>query len=129
MFHLPKIRQKAAAKIAAAYEKSLAAVSLLFQLEIHFLQMLGQRAVRTEGGEKVILGSGILVEIPDVVLDALVFHDDLVFLGELLQLDNDLAGMHHVDDEHAEEHTNEEGKRQIVGQPRQRIQDIGMHQK
>ena len=91
--------------------------------------MLGQRAVRTEGGEKVILGSGILVEIPDVVLDALVFHDDLVFLGELLQLDNDLAGMHHVDDEHAEEHTNEEGKRQIVGQPRQRIQDIGMHQK
>ena len=76
----------------------------------------------------MVLGGGVLVEIPDVVLDALVFHDDLVFLGELLQLDNDLAGMHHVDDEHAEEHTNEEGKRQIVGQPRQRIQDIGMHQ-
>ena len=77
----------------------------------------------------MVLGGGVLVEIPDVVLDALVFHDDLVFLGELLQLDNDLAGMHHVNDEHTEEHANEEGKRQIVGQPRQRIQDIGMHQK
>lgn len=62
----------------------------------------------------MILGSGILVEIPDVVLDALVFHDDLVFLGELLQLDNDLAGMHHVDDEHAEEHTNEEGNARLL---------------
>ena len=76
----------------------------------------------------MILGSGILVEIPDVVLDALVFHDDLVFLGELLQLDDDLAGMHHVDDEHAEEHTNEEGKRQIVGQPRQGVENVGMNQ-
>ena len=63
-----------------------------------------------------------------MVLDALVFHDDLVFLGELLQLDDDLAGMHHVDDEHTEEHANEEGKRQIVGQPRQGVENVGMNQ-
>lgn len=76
----------------------------------------------------MVLGGGVLVEIPDMILDALVFHDDLVFLGKLLQLDDDLAGMHHVDDEHAEEHADEEGKRQIVGQPRQGVENVGMNQ-
>ena len=36
--------------------------------------------------------------------------------------------MRRIDDEHAEEHADDEGKRQIFGKPAQRIQNVRMHQ-
>ena len=67
--------------------------------------------------EEMVLECPLLPALTDVGLQGLIADDNVVILGVLLQLHHQLSGMDHINEEHAVEHSDEEGKGQIVGQP------------
>ena len=60
---------------------------------------------------------------------ALELDIHLVLLGELTDAGDQVCGVDHVDGEHAEEVSDDKRKRQILRQPPQRIQNVGVYQK
>ena len=94
---------------------------------VHFSQMLMQAVLSAEGHEEVI-GPGLDLALADMILDAFVYHHQLLLLCKLPDLHHQVCRVHHIDDEDAEEHADEEGKCQIPGQPVQHIKDMGMNQ-
>ena len=70
----------------------------------------------------------VILHHADVRLDVLVVHDDIVVVREFSELDDELCGVGEVDYEYAEEKPYEKRKCQVVGQPRQRMQDVRMHE-
>ena len=82
-----------------------------------------------EGAEEMVFCSGFRLLFPEMLLDRLVADDHIVFVGEAFQLDHNICGVRHVDQEHAEEEPNHEGKREIFRQPLQGAEDARMDQK
>ena len=71
--------------------------------------------------------SRLVLRSADVRFDVLVMHDNVVVLRKLFQLHDELCRIYKVDYKHAEEKSYHEGERQIVGQPRQSLQNVRMH--
>ena len=82
---------------------------LRLPLQILF-QNIGQRGVRTKGEDEfgffLLLGA----ELGDVLLERLVFDDDLIVLRKFADLGGDSQGVVKVNGQYAEEKADEEGE-------------------
>ena len=96
---------------------------LLYRL-MRLDQMLSERALRVKREEKVNLVRCSLLCGVNMRFQILIFHNHSVFLRKALQTGRKLDRTRRVDDKHAEEEPNHKGKRQIVFQPMQQVQDV-----
>ena len=83
----------------------------------HFPQMIVQRTLGPERTEKVVFLMRLVVRVSDVCLDGFVSDNDIVCICKFLQFCNELGGVDHINDKHAEEETNHKRKGQVMGQP------------
>ena len=93
---------------------------------VSFLQMLKQSPVRAEGEHEVGPFCGPILGGTDLRLQVLPLDHHVVLVGIGFQLCQQVAGIDHVDDEDTEEEADHKGEGQVVGQPVQGREYVGM---
>ena len=90
--------------------------------------MLGKRQLGAQRKEKVDALPGLGSRALDVRLERLIAHDDVVFLGKAFDARRQMRGISDIQREHAEEIADHKRERQIVRQPVERREHVGVNE-
>ena len=113
----------------------LSRMSFVFPLEpvlqrfLHLLQQNLQGPYFPEGTEKPVGFAASFMGSKNMILQRFIADDAAMLLRKPLQPHGQMAGVGRIDQEDAEEHSDEERKGQIPGQPVQAVENMGMDQK
>ena len=64
--------------------------------------------------EEMVLLGVLILYASNMGFQVFIFYDDLIFISNLFQLDDQMCGMHHIDDKNAVKHADHKRKRQIL---------------